>query len=86
MRANDPLYEISMSVAVHRKEDKFWAATLTALGQRLGVADPKVEARSTCVDARRQWRHTGNIWHNSMVRSVLQTLTFRRGVKAQPSG
>jgi len=86
MRANDPLYEVSMVVAGHRKEDKFWTATLTALGQRLGVADPAVEVRSTCVDSRRQWRHTSNIWHNSMVRSVLQTLTFRRGVNAQPSG
>jgi hypothetical protein len=86
MRANDPLYEVSMVVAGHRKEDKFWTATLTALGQRLGVADPAVEVRSTCVDSKRQWRHTSNIWHNSMVRSVLQTLTFRRGVKAQPSG
>jgi hypothetical protein len=86
MRANDPLYEVSMVVAGHRKEDKFWTATLTALGQRLGVADPAVEVRSTCVDSKRQWRHTSNIWHNSMVRSVLQTLTFRRGVKAPPSG
>jgi len=85
MRANDPLYEVSMVVAGHRKEDKFWTATLTALGQRLGVANPTVEVRSTCVDSRRQWRHTSNIWHNSMVRSVLQTVTFRRGVKAQPS-
>jgi len=75
-----------MIVAGHRKEDTFWTATLIALGQRLGVADPKVETRSTCVDSRRQWHHTSNIWHNSMVRSVLQTLTFRRGVKAQPSG
>jgi hypothetical protein len=74
MRANDPLYEISMIVAGHRKEDKFWAATLTALGQRLGIADPKVETRSTCVDSRRQWRHARNVWHNSMVRSMLQTL------------
>jgi hypothetical protein len=74
MRANDPLYEISMIVAGHRKEDRFWAATLTALGQRLGLADPKVETRSTCVDAKRQWRHARNVWHNSMVRSMLQTL------------
>ena len=43
MRANDPLYEMAMTCGGHRKEDKFWAATLTALGQRLGVADPKVE-------------------------------------------
>jgi hypothetical protein len=74
MRANDPLYEISMIVAGHRKEDKFWAATLTALGQRLGIAEPRVETTSTCVDSKRQWRHARNVWHNSMVRSLLQTL------------
>jgi len=74
MRANDPLYEIGMTLGGHRKEDKFWVATLTALGQRLGVPDPKVETRSICVDSKRQWRHSSNVWHNSMVRSVLQTL------------
>ena len=74
MRANDPLYEIAMILGGHRKEDKFWAATLTALGQRLGVADPQVDARNTCVDSKRQWRHSRNVWHNSMVRSVLQML------------
>jgi hypothetical protein len=74
MRANDPLYEIAMTLGGHSKEDKFWTATLTALGQRLGIQDPKVEARSVCVDSKRQWRHSRNVWHNSMVRSVLQTL------------
>ena len=74
MRANDPLYEVAMMCGGHRKEDKFWAATLTALGQRLGLADVAVESRSTCVDSKRQWRHAGNVWHNSMVRSVLQTI------------
>jgi hypothetical protein len=74
MRANDPLYEVGMTFGGHRKEDKFWTATLIALGHRLGVPDPAVEARSTCVDSKRQWRHAGNVWHNSMVRSVLQTI------------
>jgi hypothetical protein len=78
MRANDPLYEIGMTFGGHRKEDKFWAATLTALGERLGLPDPKVEIKTTCVDSKRQWRHANNIWHNSMIRSLLQTLTFRR--------
>ena len=87
MRANDPLYELAMMLGGHRKEDTFWAATLTALGQRLGVPDPKVEIRSTCVDAKRQWRHARNVWHNSMVRSVLQTAAspFKR-MKSQASG
>ena len=94
MRANDPLYEIAMTLGGHRKEDKFWAATLTALGQRLGIKDPKVETRSTCVDSKRQWRHSRNIWHNSMVRSVLQTIAapvtglsrLVRSTKSQASG
>jgi hypothetical protein len=75
MRANDPLYEIAMTLGGHRKEDKFWAATLTALGRRLGLPDPRVETRSTCVDSKRQWRHARNVWHNSMVRSVLQMIS-----------
>ncbi len=75
MRANDPIYEIGMTLGGHRKEDKFWTATLTALGRRLGVPDPVVETRSTCVDPKRQWRHTSNVWHNSAIRSMLQTIT-----------
>ncbi len=94
MRANDPLYEVAMMCGGHGKEDKFWAATLTALGRRLGLPDPKVDARSTCVDSKRQWRHARNVWHNSMVRSVLQTITapvtglgrLVRGAKSQANG
>ena len=74
MRASDPLYEIGMTLGGHAKEDKFWVATLLALGARLGVADPQVTVTTTCVDGRRQWRHAGSVWHNSMVRSVFQTL------------
>jgi hypothetical protein len=94
MRSNDPLYEIAMIMGGHRKEDKFWAATMTALGGRLGLPDPQVEARSICVDARRQWRHSRNVWHNSMVRSVLQTVAASvsglgrlvRGIKSRTDG
>jgi hypothetical protein len=78
MRANDPRYEVGMAFGGHGKEDRFWVATLTALGERLGVPNTTVATRTTCVDSRRQWRHANNIWHNSMIRSVLQTLTFRR--------
>jgi hypothetical protein len=94
MRANDPLYEIAMTMGGHGKEDKFWAATLTALGRHLGLPDPAVEIHSTCVDSKRQWRHARNVWHNSMVRSVLQTITapvtglrhLIRGVTSQSNG
>jgi len=74
MRANDPLYELGMMFGGHGKEDRFWAQTLATLGTRLGVPDPQVETRSTCVDNHRQWRHARNIWHNAMLRSMLQTI------------
>jgi hypothetical protein len=74
MRGNDPLYELGLVLGGHRKEDLFWAQTLTALGQRLGVAGPQVETRSECIDPRRQWRNARNIWHNAAVRSVFQTV------------
>jgi len=83
MRANDPIYEIGMTFGGHRKEDKFWAATLTALGRHLGLPDPKVETKTTCVDTKRQWRHANNAWHNSAVRSVFQT--FGRNQASQAS-
>jgi hypothetical protein len=73
MRANDPLYELAMTFGGHRKEDVFWAQTLTALGRYLGVADSPVTTRTVCVDSKRQWHNAGNIWHNSMIRSLLQT-------------
>ncbi|HEY5352368.1 MAG TPA: hypothetical protein VIK57_07920 [Streptosporangiaceae bacterium] len=74
MRANDPVYELGMTFGGHRKEDVFWAETLTTLGRYLGAGDLTVTTRTVCVDSSRQWRHAGNVWHNSMVRSVLQTL------------
>ena len=84
MRANDPLYELGMTFGGHGKEDVFWAQTLTALGRYLGApgaagvpagtVNPAVSTRTVCVDSKRQWRNARNIWHNSMVRSVLQTM------------
>ena len=57
MRASDPIYEIGMTLGGHRKEDKFWVATLRALGDRLGVPDAPITAENSCVDKKRQWRH-----------------------------
>ena len=85
-----------MTLGGHRKEDKFWAATLTALGQRLGVRRSIPGAPASTPAAVR--RHSRNIWHNSMVRSVLQTIAApvtglghlvrgsKSGMKSQPNG
>lgn len=71
MRAQHPISELGLALWGHRQEDRFWQATLTALGRRF---TPEVEAVSTtvvCVDSRRQWRRATNIRHDATVRSAL---------------
>jgi hypothetical protein len=75
MRANDPLYELAMSLGGHRKEDQFWVQTLTALARYLGAPAAAVDTRTVCIDPRRQWGNAGYVWHNSMVRSMLHAIT-----------
>ena len=86
LRAGDPFYELGMPV-MHRMEDRFWAQTLAALARRLGVADPDVQTRALVMDPKRQWRRTGNVWHNAMARSVLQPVVpiRRRPNPRQPT-
>ena len=75
MRANDPLYELAMSLGGHRKEDQFWVQTMTALAKYLGALPTTVHSRTVCIDRRRQWGNFGYLWHNSMVRSMLHSAT-----------
>jgi hypothetical protein len=82
MRASDPVYELAMPM-MRRKEDQFWSQTMVALGRRLGVPDPSVQVTSTCVDSRRQWRHARDVWHNAMIRSLLQTVTDPTGRRSR---
>jgi hypothetical protein len=86
LRAGDPLYELGMPV-MHRMEDRFWVRTMTALATRLGVPDPAVQTRAQVVDPKRQWRRAGNVWHNAMARSVLQTVipVRRRPTQTPPA-
>jgi hypothetical protein len=74
MRANDPLYELAMSLGGHRKEDQFWVHTMTALAKYLGAPSAEVHTRTVCVDPRRQWDHAGAVWQNAMVRTALHNM------------
>ena len=78
MRANDPLYELAMSLGGHRKEDQFWVQTMTALAKYLGALPADVHSRTVCIDRRRQWGNFGQVRHNSMVRSMLHSATTVR--------
>jgi hypothetical protein len=83
MRANDPLYELAMSLGGHRKEDQFWVKTMTALAAYLGAPPAPVHTRTVCIDPRRQWGNAGHVWHNSMVRSTLHAVAAPLGALAQ---
>jgi hypothetical protein len=64
-----------MAMGGHRKEDQFWVETLTALARYLGAPPAKVHSRTVCIDPRRQWGNVTDVWQNSMMRSLLRTVT-----------
>ena len=70
LRANDPIFEMALAMGAHRKEDRFWAHTLTSLASHFGVGEPAVEMQVACVDKRRQWRRVGNLRYNSALSSA----------------
>lgn len=75
MRAADPICELGLMLGGHKREDRFWADTLTGLAHRLGVGTPEVETRVVCVDSKRQWRRAANTWHNGAARTVIYRAT-----------
>jgi hypothetical protein len=74
MRASDPLYELGMALGGHGQEDRHWQRTLASLGRAFGV-EGTVETETVCVDRRRQWSRSGNVWKNSGIRSGMHLAT-----------
>jgi hypothetical protein len=70
MRASDPLYELGLVLGGHGQEDRHWQHTLRELARHVGV-EGDVSSESVCVDRRRQWANTANVWHNAGIRSGL---------------
>ena len=70
IRANDPLWELTMRLFGFKKEDQFWFKTLESLAAHFGVqGHPQLS--STCVDPKLQWSRAKNIWHNAAIRSAM---------------
>jgi hypothetical protein len=73
LRANDPVWEISMRLFGFKKEDQFWEYTLKALADYLNAAG-EFEMKAVVVDPRWQWSEAKNIWHNAAIRTGLYTM------------
>ena len=69
VRANDPLWEISMRLIGFQREDRFWLSTLERLSRHFGTAG-QAEMTATVVDPRLQWSQAKNVWHNAAIRST----------------
>ena len=73
IRANDPLWEISMRLIGFKKEDRFWLATLESLARHFGVSG-NAQMTATVVDPRLQWSQAKNVWHNAAIRSTVYAM------------
>jgi hypothetical protein len=78
LRAADPIGELGMMLGVARLEDRNWETTLRNLAHRVGADNVTVTITKTQIDPRRQWNRFGNIWQNSMLRTLAYTLTHPR--------
>lgn len=76
LRAHDPMMEVGMTFGGHRKEERMWRHTLTALAASFEVASPQVEVAAVVVDKRRQWDRFGNLRHDAAITAM--TRPFRR--------
>jgi len=74
-RPSDPFDELAYMLGGNRQNDKFWQATLGNLARTVGVSDPVVDTRSTCIDKNRQWRYWRNVRNSATIRSARRTLT-----------
>jgi hypothetical protein len=74
IRANDPLWELTMPLGLDRAENKQWQRTLRNMAAHFGV-EGEVQTTVVCVDPKRQWSHYKNIRHNVLIRSALRAAT-----------
>ena len=72
-RANDPIFEFGFRfMGGSKQQENIWRHVLTALAANLSVT-AQVEMRKVCVDSRVQWSQAKNVWHNSIIRTALNT-------------
>jgi hypothetical protein len=70
-RANDPIYEMGYRLMGGAKQQEaIWCHVLSSLAAVLGLQG-EVEMQKTVVDPRVQWRYAGNVWHNALIRTVI---------------
>jgi len=73
IRPSDPIYELAFLAFASRKEDRMWQHTLKAVAHHFGI-EAEVETEVVCLDKKRQWRQSKNIWHNAAIRSGIYSL------------
>jgi hypothetical protein len=70
-RAADPIYEFGFRfMGGSAQQERIWHTVLTNLAGHFGVAG-QVQVSKTCVDNQLQWSRAKNVWHNAIIRTML---------------
>lgn len=70
-RANDPLYELGFRLmGGAAQQEQIWHHVLTRLAAHYDLSG-QVQASKTLVDPALQWSAARNIWHNAILRTML---------------
>jgi len=70
-RTGDPLYEAGFRLFGHAHQERFWHATLDALGRQVGTR-VRVESIKVRLDPRLNWGASANVWRNAGLRTGLR--------------
>ncbi|MGO9736859.1 MAG: FAD-dependent oxidoreductase [Desulfomonilaceae bacterium] len=70
-RSNDPIFEATFHLVGSKIQIRIWTHVLKSLAAFLGVP-PEITIDSKCVDKSVQWSHTGNVRHNSQIRTLVK--------------
>ena len=57
-----------------KQQEKIWHHVLAALAALFGNQG-QVAMQKVVVDPRLQWRYAGNVWHNALIRTVINAPT-----------
>jgi hypothetical protein len=72
-RANDPVFEFGYRfMGGAGQQERIWHQVLSTLAGHFGI-NGQVVMEKSCLDARVQWSQAKNVWHNSALRTMINT-------------
>lgn len=72
-RANDPIFELGFRyLGGSKQQENIWRYVLTHLAEHFEV-EGQVSVKKVCLDSKIQWSYAKNVWHNSIIRTTINS-------------